>query len=166
MVLSHDANCWSDMLSEDDKRRTRPHWHYNHISDDILSLGVRGAAFPMLVPPRALFEARPAGRRGLACFCGPAPALAFPRLPRGGPPFSSLFSPKKVSGRAVFFTHFAPNVAKGMRLTKRRTWCRQLERLALGVLQSDIACTSCSPRSEEPAFLEHAIKKNRSPDRR
>ena len=24
MVLSHDANCWSDMLSEDDKRRTRP----------------------------------------------------------------------------------------------------------------------------------------------
>ena len=24
------------MLSEDDKRRTRPLWHYNHISDDIL----------------------------------------------------------------------------------------------------------------------------------
>src|SRR3989442_15430720 len=24
MVLSHDANCWTDMLSEDDKRRTRP----------------------------------------------------------------------------------------------------------------------------------------------
>ena len=36
MVLSHDANCWSDMLSEDDKRRTRPQWHYNHIPDDIL----------------------------------------------------------------------------------------------------------------------------------
>jgi phosphotriesterase-related protein len=36
MVLSHDANCWTDMLSEDDKRRTRPLWHYNHISDDIL----------------------------------------------------------------------------------------------------------------------------------
>jgi len=36
MVLSHDANCWSDMLSEEDKRRTRPLWHYNHISDDIL----------------------------------------------------------------------------------------------------------------------------------
>ena len=36
MVLSHDANCWTDMLSEDDKRRTRPRWHYNHISDDIL----------------------------------------------------------------------------------------------------------------------------------
>src|SRR5206468_1003334 len=36
MVLSHDANCWTDMLSEDDKRRTRPLWHYNHIPDDIL----------------------------------------------------------------------------------------------------------------------------------
>jgi phosphotriesterase-related protein len=36
MVLSHDANCWSDMLSEEAKRRTRPRWHYNHISDDIL----------------------------------------------------------------------------------------------------------------------------------
>ena len=36
MVLSHDANCWTDLLSEDDKRRTRPLWHYNHISDDIL----------------------------------------------------------------------------------------------------------------------------------
>jgi phosphotriesterase-related protein len=36
MVLSHDANCWTDMLSEDDKRRTRPRWHYTHISDDIL----------------------------------------------------------------------------------------------------------------------------------
>jgi phosphotriesterase-related protein len=38
MVLSHDANCWTDMLSEDDKRRTRPRWNYNHISDDILPL--------------------------------------------------------------------------------------------------------------------------------
>jgi phosphotriesterase-related protein len=37
MVLSHDANCWTDMLSEDDKRRTRPLWNYNHISDDILA---------------------------------------------------------------------------------------------------------------------------------
>jgi phosphotriesterase-related protein len=36
MVLSHDANCWSDMLSEEAKRRTRPRWHYTHISDDIL----------------------------------------------------------------------------------------------------------------------------------
>src|SRR5207253_9480610 len=30
MVLSHDANCWSDMLAEDAKRRTRPLWHSNH----------------------------------------------------------------------------------------------------------------------------------------
>ena len=36
MVLSHDANCWTDMQSEEDKRRLRPHWHYNHISDDIV----------------------------------------------------------------------------------------------------------------------------------
>src|SRR4030081_1889344 len=28
MVLSHDANCWTDMVSEDAKRRTRPLWHY------------------------------------------------------------------------------------------------------------------------------------------
>ena len=42
MVLSHDANCWSDMLSEDDKRRTRPLWHYNHIPDDILPALAQG----------------------------------------------------------------------------------------------------------------------------
>jgi phosphotriesterase-related protein len=64
MVLSHDANCWSDMLSEEDKHRTRPHWHYNHISDDILpALRAAGVAEEhleqMLVQnPRALFEAR------------------------------------------------------------------------------------------------------------
>ena len=63
MVLSHDASCWSDMLSEDDKRRTRPLWHYNHISDDILpalrSAGVTEAQIKqMLVDnPRAVFEA-------------------------------------------------------------------------------------------------------------
>ena len=63
MVLSHDANCWTDMLSEDDKRRTRPHWHYNHISDDILpalrKAGVSEAQITqMLVDnPRAIFEA-------------------------------------------------------------------------------------------------------------
>src|SRR3989442_9215266 len=28
MVLCHDANCWTDMLSEEDKRRIRPRWHY------------------------------------------------------------------------------------------------------------------------------------------
>src|SRR5207245_22695 len=36
MVLSHDANCWSDMLSEDAKRRTPPRGHCNHISHDLL----------------------------------------------------------------------------------------------------------------------------------
>jgi phosphotriesterase-related protein len=64
MVLSHDANCWSDMLTEDAKRRTRPLWHYNHISDDILPV-LRKAGVSedqieqMLVRnPRAIFEAR------------------------------------------------------------------------------------------------------------
>jgi phosphotriesterase-related protein len=63
MVLSHDANCWTDMLSEDAKRRTRPLWHYTHISDDILPL-LRKAGVTedqldqMLVRnPRAIFEA-------------------------------------------------------------------------------------------------------------
>ena len=63
MVLSHDANCWSDMLSEDDKRRTRPRWHYTHISDDILP-ALRKAGVTedqleqMLVEnPRTIFEA-------------------------------------------------------------------------------------------------------------
>jgi len=62
MVLSHDANCWTDMLSEDDKRRTRPRWNYNHISDDILPLlrkaGVNEAQIDqMLVKnPQAIFE--------------------------------------------------------------------------------------------------------------
>jgi len=62
MVLSHDANCWTDMLSEDDKRRTRPRWHYTHISDDILP-ALRKAGVTedqidqMLVRnPRAIFE--------------------------------------------------------------------------------------------------------------
>jgi phosphotriesterase-related protein len=64
MVLSHDANCWTDMLSEDAKRRTRPRWHYTHISDDILP-ALRKAGVTedqidqMLVRnPRAIFEAR------------------------------------------------------------------------------------------------------------
>ena len=68
------------------------------------------------------------------------------------------FSPKKVSGRAVFFSHFTLKWLR-MRLAKTTDNGHQLERLALSVLRSDIACTSCSPRSEEPAFLEHAIKK-------
>ncbi len=64
MVLSHDANCWSDMLSEDDKRRTRPQWHYNHIPDDILpALRKAGVSEDqidqmMVRNPRAIFEAR------------------------------------------------------------------------------------------------------------
>src|SRR5438128_3787898 len=64
MVLSHDANCWTDMLSEEDKRRTRPRWHYTHISDDVLP-ALRKAGVTedqieqMLVRnPRAIFEAR------------------------------------------------------------------------------------------------------------
>jgi phosphotriesterase-related protein len=63
MVLSHDANCWTDMLSEDNKRRTRPRWNYNHISDDILpALRKAGVSEDqieqMLVRnPLALFEA-------------------------------------------------------------------------------------------------------------
>ncbi|HEV8616145.1 MAG TPA: phosphotriesterase-related protein, partial [Methylomirabilota bacterium] len=67
MVLSHDANCWTDMLSEDDKRRTRPLWHYNHISDDILpalrKAGVSGDQIEQMLMrnPRAIFEARQSG---------------------------------------------------------------------------------------------------------
>ena len=62
MVLSHDANCWTDMLSEDDKRRTRPRWNYNHISDDILpalrKAGVSEDAIDQMLVrnPRAIFE--------------------------------------------------------------------------------------------------------------
>ena len=58
-----DATCWTDMLSEDAKRRTRPLWHYNHISDDILpALRAAGVTTDqidqMLVRnPRAIFEA-------------------------------------------------------------------------------------------------------------
>jgi phosphotriesterase-related protein len=68
MVLSHDANCWTDMLSEEGKRKTRPLWNYNHISDDILP-ALRKAGLSedqldqMLVRnPRAIFEARKPAR--------------------------------------------------------------------------------------------------------
>jgi phosphotriesterase-related protein len=66
MVLSHDANCWTDMLSEDDKRRTRPLWHYNHIPDDILpalrKAGVTEEQLEQMLVrnPRVIFEG---GRR-------------------------------------------------------------------------------------------------------
>jgi phosphotriesterase-related protein len=64
MVLSHDANCWTDMLSEDDQRRTRPRWHYTHIPDDILpalrKAGVIEAQLDQMLMEslRAIFEAR------------------------------------------------------------------------------------------------------------
>ena len=67
MVLSHDANCWTDMLSEEAKRRTRPRWHYNHISDDILpalrKAGVKDDQIDQMLVgnPRAIFEARKDG---------------------------------------------------------------------------------------------------------
>ncbi len=65
MVLSHDANCWSDMMSDGEKQRTRPLWHYNHIPDDILpALRKAGVSQDhidqmMVTNPRAIFEARP-----------------------------------------------------------------------------------------------------------
>jgi phosphotriesterase-related protein len=52
------------MLSEDEKRRTRPQWHYNHIPEDILPALRRAGVSDdqldqMLVGnPRAIFEAR------------------------------------------------------------------------------------------------------------
>jgi phosphotriesterase-related protein len=64
MVLSHDANCWTDMLSEDAKRRTRPRWNYNHIPDDILpalrKAGVSDDQLDQMLVrnPRAIFEGR------------------------------------------------------------------------------------------------------------
>jgi len=67
MVLSHDANCWTDMLSEDAKRRTRPRWHYTHISDDILpalrKAGVSDDQIEQMLVrnPRAIFEGQSGG---------------------------------------------------------------------------------------------------------
>jgi phosphotriesterase-related protein len=64
MVLSHDANCWTDMVTEDEKRRTRPLWHYNHISDDILpalrKAGVKDDQIEQMLVrnPQAIFAAR------------------------------------------------------------------------------------------------------------
>ena len=64
MVLSHDANCWSDMMSDAEKARTRPHWNYNHISDDVLpalrKAGVTDDQIDQMMVrnPRAIFDAR------------------------------------------------------------------------------------------------------------
>ena len=78
----------------------------------------------------------------------------------GGTTWSTvlLFAQKSFRTCGVFYP-LCPKVDKVMRLAKKTDNCRQLARLALSVLQSDIACTSGSPRSEEPAFFAHAIKK-------
>jgi phosphotriesterase-related protein len=68
MVLSHDANCWTDMVTEDEKRRTRPLWHYNHISDDILPAlrraGVKEDQIEQMLVrnPQSIFAASQKGR--------------------------------------------------------------------------------------------------------
>jgi phosphotriesterase-related protein len=55
------------MLSEEDKRRTRPLWHYNHIPDDILpalcKAGVSDDQIDQMLVhnPRAIFEASKRG---------------------------------------------------------------------------------------------------------
>ncbi|TMQ14530.1 MAG: phosphotriesterase-related protein, partial [Candidatus Rokuibacteriota bacterium] len=55
-------------LSEDAKRRTRPLWHYTHISDDILpalrKAGVSDDQLEQMLVrnPREIFEGRTRGR--------------------------------------------------------------------------------------------------------
>jgi phosphotriesterase-related protein len=57
------------MLSEEAKQRLRPHWHYTHISDDILpalrAAGVKEEQIEQMLVhnPRAIFEARNEGGR-------------------------------------------------------------------------------------------------------
>jgi phosphotriesterase-related protein len=52
------------MVSEEAKKRTRPKWHYTHISDDILPAlrraGVKEDQIDQMLVrnPRAIFEAR------------------------------------------------------------------------------------------------------------
>ena len=52
------------MLSEEAKKRTRPQWHYTHISDDILpalrKAGVKEDHIEQMLVrnPRAIFDAR------------------------------------------------------------------------------------------------------------
>jgi phosphotriesterase-related protein len=61
MVLSHDANCWSDMVSEEQKPTRYPRWHYTHIPDDILpalrQAGVTDAQIEQMLvhTPRSIF---------------------------------------------------------------------------------------------------------------
>jgi phosphotriesterase-related protein len=62
MVLSHDANCWSEVVNEERKLIATPHWHYNHIADDILPAlrqsGVKEEQIEQMLihNPRAIFD--------------------------------------------------------------------------------------------------------------
>src|SRR5256885_5548350 len=68
MVLSHDANCWTDMLSEDDRRRPPPPWHSTHTADNTppapRKRGVPGDQIDELPVrnPRVIFGARRTGK--------------------------------------------------------------------------------------------------------
>jgi phosphotriesterase-related protein len=43
LVLSHDASCFADVLSEEMRQRANPNWHFQHITRDVLpALRVRG----------------------------------------------------------------------------------------------------------------------------
>lgn len=62
MVLSHDASCWSERLTEQELQQRMPNWHYNHIPDDVLPAlragGVSEAQITQMMVdnPRAIFE--------------------------------------------------------------------------------------------------------------
>ena len=62
MVLSHDASCYLDWIPGEIPPSTMPHWHYLHISEDVipalLEKGVSEAQITtMLVDtPRRFFE--------------------------------------------------------------------------------------------------------------
>jgi phosphotriesterase-related protein len=36
LVLSHDASCFADVLSEEMRQRANPNWHFQHITSDVL----------------------------------------------------------------------------------------------------------------------------------
>jgi phosphotriesterase-related protein len=62
MVLSHDANCWCDMVPEHVKPVRSPSWHFTHISDDVLPAlrraGVTDDQIELMLVgnPRRIFE--------------------------------------------------------------------------------------------------------------
>ena len=64
MVLSHDANCFTDWLPEGAASAMLPNWHYQHIHNDVIpALKKRGVADEqirtmMVENPRAIFETR------------------------------------------------------------------------------------------------------------